>query len=177
MGLPILELEEARTGLLNALKLAREGKRFEEVDMGGKMGKKSLLTYGELVQEMREVNYALRKADPELYGAITKRIVPNFRTTTIVARPATYGLFVKDTEAASGGLIASGLWLYHSNQGPILGGEHYINDAETGSLEKDSSGVWILYDAGGGTHDSQSVAADLPLTSNGAWGVLEITLL
>jgi len=78
LGLPLADLEKARTQLFEALESARKGNRFSEVDMGGKMGKKELLTYNQIVHELKEVEYALKKALPEVYGKPIKRLVPNF---------------------------------------------------------------------------------------------------
>ena len=78
VGLPISDLENIRTQLLKGLEDLREGKTFSEVDMGGKMGKKMLLTYGEVVHDLREVQYALKVELPEVYGKAVKRLVPNF---------------------------------------------------------------------------------------------------
>jgi hypothetical protein len=78
LGLPLADLESARTQLFAALESARKGNRFSEVDMGGKMGKKALLSYNEIVHELKEVEYALKKALPDVYGKPIKRLVPNF---------------------------------------------------------------------------------------------------
>lgn len=78
VGLPLTDLEKARSQLFEALEGARKGNRFSEVDMGGKMGKKALLTYNEIVHELKEVEYALKKALPDVYGRPLKRIVPNY---------------------------------------------------------------------------------------------------
>jgi hypothetical protein len=78
VGLPLSDLENIRTQLLNGLQALREGKTFSEVDMGGKMGKKMLLTYSEVVHDLKEVQYALKLELPDVYGKAVKRLVPNF---------------------------------------------------------------------------------------------------
>ena len=78
VGLPLADLENARTQLFSALELARKGARFSEVDMGGKMGKKDLMSYSEIVHELKEVDYALKKALPDVYGKSVRRLIPNF---------------------------------------------------------------------------------------------------
>lgn len=78
IGLEVSELERIKTQLLGALESVRGGKTFSEVDMGGKMGKKMLLSYPEIVQELKEINYALKNAMPDVYGKSVKRLVPNF---------------------------------------------------------------------------------------------------
>jgi hypothetical protein len=77
VGLPVSDLNSIRDQLLQSLEKARLGSRFEEVDMGGKMGKKALLSYNEIVHELKEVEHALKKAMPEVYGRSIKRLVPN----------------------------------------------------------------------------------------------------
>ena len=42
------------------------------------MGKKSLLSYSEIVHELQEVLHALKKIQPDIYGKAVKRLVPNF---------------------------------------------------------------------------------------------------
>lgn len=78
VGLPQADLENARTQLFESLEACRKGSRFSEVDMGGKMGKKALMSYAEIVHELKEVEYALKKLLPEIYGKPLKRIVPNY---------------------------------------------------------------------------------------------------
>jgi len=78
VGLPLADLQNIRDQLFVALEQARKGSRFSEVDMGGKMGKKALLSYQEIVHELKEVEWALKKIMPELYGRQVKRIVPNY---------------------------------------------------------------------------------------------------
>lgn len=89
LGLPLADLEKARTQLFEALESARKGNRFSEVDMGGKMGKKALLSYNEIVHELKEVEYALKKAFPDIYGKPIKRLIPNFNPALarLVCRP------------------------------------------------------------------------------------------
>lgn len=83
VGLELSELERIKTEVLQALEKARKGTQFVEVDMGGNKGKKLLLEYPQLVHELKEVNYALKKALPDVYGKATKRIVPNFNKVLI----------------------------------------------------------------------------------------------
>lgn len=83
LNLSASELEKIKTEILTALEKARKGVQFVEVDMGGNKGKKQLLTYAELIHELKEVNYALRKVLPEVYGKATKRIIPNFNKALI----------------------------------------------------------------------------------------------
>lgn len=89
LGLPVADLEKARTQLFEALESARKGNRFSEVDMGGKMGKKALLSYNEIVHELKEVEYALKKQFPEIYGKPIKRLIPNFNSSLarLVCKP------------------------------------------------------------------------------------------
>lgn len=83
VGLPIADLENARSQLFTALELARKGQRFNEVDMGGKMGKKTLMTYVEIVHELKEVEHALKKALPDVYGRPVRRLIPNFNPSLV----------------------------------------------------------------------------------------------
>jgi len=78
IGLPTADLQRIRDQLFEALEQARKGSRFAEVDMGGKMGKKALLSYQEIVQELKEVEVALKKALPDVYGKSVKRLIPNY---------------------------------------------------------------------------------------------------
>lgn len=89
VGLPLTELERIKTEVLSALEKARKGTQFVEVDMGGNKGRKLLLEYHELVHELKEINYALKKELPDVYGSANKRIIPNFNRTLIrmVCRP------------------------------------------------------------------------------------------
>jgi hypothetical protein len=78
VGLPLEDLEKIKQDVLSALQKARTGVQFVEVDMGGNKGKKQLYNYEELTHELREINFALKKADPDAYGKAVKRIIPNY---------------------------------------------------------------------------------------------------
>jgi hypothetical protein len=82
-GLSALELEKIKTQILQGLEKTRTGTQFVEVDMGGNLGKKLLLSYNELVHELREVNIALKQVLPEIYGKAIKRIIPNFNKALV----------------------------------------------------------------------------------------------
>lgn len=176
IGLPKAQLESIRTQLFAVLEQAREGKRFDQVDMGGKMGRKSLLTYDQIVMELKEVEYALRKLDPEVYGAIVKRLIPNFNPILgeIASTPNTGSFLVTGIENISGGLISDGVFKYDDGVSPYrLHKGFYINGKESATLEKSPLNAWSLYDRAGHEYDTQLIA-DAENPSLAGWGRITV---
>jgi hypothetical protein len=176
VGLPVSELERIRTQLFEALNSAREGSRFSEVDMGGKMGKKALLSYNEIVHELQEVLLALKKAQPDIYGKPIKRLVPNFNKHigTRVLEPfvCVYGI-----DKHTGGLIKDGAFTYKAGRS-LLTFEHgyYEHFEQSAQLAKNGNGLWGLYGIAGYRYDYQRDFSGSPLTTSGNWDVVQITL-
>ena len=176
LGLPVAELERIRTQILEALNSAREGSRFSEVDMGGKMGKKALFSYGELVHELQEVMYALKKAQPDIYGKPIKRLVPNFNKH-IASRIVHDFVQVSGIEKLTGGLITDGKFLVMTGRS-LLTFEHgyYEHENASAQLAKNGNGVWGLYGIAGYRYDYQRDLSGSPLSTSGAWDVIQVTL-
>lgn len=176
VGLPKAQLEAIRTQLFAVLEQAREGKRFDQVDMGGKMGRKSLLSYDQIVQELKEVEFALKKLDPELYGPVIKRLIPNFNPILgdIASQDKSVNFLVTGIDAASGGLIKDGVFVFNDGVSPYrLHRGYYINGDKSATLEISPESTWSLYDRAGHEYDTQLIpnAVDPSLAG---WGRITV---
>jgi hypothetical protein len=175
VGLPVEDLETARTQLLEALQSARQGNRFSEVDMGGRMGKKSLLTYNEIVHELQEVLYALKKLQPDIYGKAIKRLVPNFnKPHNEIKIPF---IQVKNAGKLTGGLVQDQNFNY-SHERSLLTMERGFYGASDGSAEvaRNGNGLWGLYGIAGYRYDYQLAFSTSPLTQSSAWDRIIVEL-
>lgn len=176
LGLPVPELEKIRTQLFEALNSAREGSRFSEVDMGGKMGKKALLSYNEIVHELQEVLYALKKAQPDIYGKPIKRLVPNFNKF-IGTRVTDQFLVVTGIDKHTGGLIKDGSFVYKAEKSLITFEFGFYEHFEgAGYLAKNGNGLWGLYGIAGFRYDFQREFSSSPLTTSGRWDIIQVAL-
>lgn len=77
-GLTEPVLLKMRTDALAQLDLARQGKRFASVSGGGKAFAKQNMTMAELTLDLLEINAALRRANPAIYGRRVRSILPDF---------------------------------------------------------------------------------------------------
>lgn len=174
IGLSVTELEKIRTQLMSSLESFRQGKTFSEVDMGGKMGKKHLLSYGEVVQELKEVQYALKKALPEIYGKSVKRLIPNFNTT--LRSRGVKPLSVIGIQKHTGGLIHDGLFKYVDEMSMVTYQRgYYLSSDGQGQISKDAQGVWSLYGIAGYKYDTQVSSDGAPLSSYSPWKTITVT--
>ncbi len=173
VGLPLSQLESIRTQLLSALDSMRQGKTFSEVDMGGKMGKKQLLSYSEVVHDLKEVQHALKVELPEVYGKSIKRLIPNFNTPTI---PPINGFFVTGASKLTGGIVSDGLYEFQKGRSHLtLQYNYYMHSDTLSQLAKDTEGVWGLYGGAGARYDVMSGASDVPSGSkNTYWENIEV---
>lgn len=175
VGLPVQDLETARTQLLEALQSARKGNRFSEVDMGGRMGKKSLLSYNEIVHELQEVLYALKKLQPDIYGKAIKRLVPNFnKPHNEIKIPY---IVIENVGKLTGYLIKDQKFNF-SHERSLLTMERgfYGADDGSGEIAKNGNGLWGLYGVAGYRYDYQLALSSSPLTQSSAWDRIIVKL-
>ena len=173
VGLSLTQLESIRTQLLSALESMRQGKTFSEVDMGGKMGKKQLLSYSEVVHDLKEVEYALKKELPEVYGKPVKRLIPNFNTPS---KPPANGFFVTGASKLTGGIVSDGLYEFQKGRSHITYQYNYYMHSDTLSqLAKDADGVWGLYGGAGVRYDVMNGLTEVPVgRSDAYWENIEV---
>lgn len=174
VGLTITELEKIRSQLMSSLESFRQGKTFSEVDMGGKMGKKQLLSYPEIVQELKEVQFALKKALPEVYGRSVKRLIPNFNKT--LRQDGVRPLSVIGVEKLTGGLIKDGTF-NHVDEVSLISFQrgYYVNIDGSAQVSKDAQGVWCLFGIAGFKYDSQVSSDGSPLSSYSKWSTINVS--
>ena len=167
VGLEFSELERIKSELHQALKSMREGKTFSEVDMGGKMGKKQLLSYNEVVHELKEIEFALKKALPEVYGKPIKRLIPNFNKT-LEAKPRIGIGAVVRVEGASlltGGVLSDGEYYYdHRRSHLTLQEGYYLHTDTLSQIAKLPNGKWGLFGGAGVMFDEMNAVHLTPLT-------------
>ena len=176
VGLPVVELLEIRKQLLTSLAEARKGSRFAEVDMGGKSGKKSLLSYQEIVHELREVLHALKKAEPDVYGSTVKRLIPNFNKRHYGKVDVPF-VMVKGIGRVTGNLIKDGKFEYRNEISLITFEKGYYEHFDgQGYIAKNGNGIWQLFGIAGYMYDFQRELAASPLTSSFEWDKIEVTL-
>jgi len=176
VGLPVAELLEIRKELLLSLSEARKGSRFAEVDMGGKSGKKSLLSYQEIVHELKEVLFALKKAEPDVYGSPVKKLIPNFNKNHYGKVHVPF-VVVKGIGRVTGNLIKDGKFEYVDETSLITFTRGYYKHWDgQGYIAKNGNGVWQLFGIAGYMYDFQSNLSESPLSTSLPWDKIEVTL-